>query len=426
MTKKNIWWAAILFGSIVVVVSLRVFVSPVGHLSYVMLTWRSEDTSTTTTVLYQTRDNPTVSKVYFDTERRGGLLSKYRFYEIGRADHFTETQRTIHTVELTGLKPKTDYYFTIADENGPRGGEFAFRTLPADNSPIRIVVGGDMDITAMARKVSAVAAGLNPDLAIIGGDLAYAHGKISKASDWDEWLDNWSELMVTTDGRLIPIIAAIGNHEINSLETQSAYDKAPFFTRYLNQDDVNFSYFTRKLGANLSLLVLDSNHLHAAGAAQRTWIEQQLKKYRNLAYRIAVYHRPLYPGGLYPGVEPGPALDLTEQWLDLFDRYRLTIGLENHFHVYKRSKSLFQRAVSENDQGTVYLGDGAWGTDPREVVNDLWYLVRADSKNHFWVLDVDHSAIEFRAVDSNGDVFDRGRIEMTQKSGAIVQPASVN
>ena len=53
----------------------------------------------------------------------------------------TDSDRTIHTIELTGLKPKTDYVFRF----GARSKEFKFRTMPKDlSAPVRFIEGGDV------------------------------------------------------------------------------------------------------------------------------------------------------------------------------------------------------------------------------------------------------------------------------------------
>jgi len=394
----------------IVVVRWNTTANAVGPLAHVLLTWRSEETSRTMTVLYQTQDSPGVSRVLYDTVSRGGAKKSYRFQQSGTGDRFKELNRTIHTVELIGLQPATTYYFVIADAHRVRSKEMKFRTLPADGAAIRIVTGGDMGLTDEALALSRQAAKADPDLAIIGGDIAYANGKLGNAERWDRWLQNWTETMRTSDGRLIPFIAAIGNHEVNPVKGASPTDKAPFYLRYLHQDDGNGSYFSRSIGANIGLVVLDSTHLHRADGPQKAWLEQQLERYQDRSYRFAVYHRPLYPGGRYPGYEPGETKDLIRAWLPAFDRFHLTLGLENHYHTHKRTKVLAHNAVSKDGRGTVYLGDGAWGQKPREVVPDLWYLEKAFSRNHVWIVDVSADGITFEAVDADGNRFDHGAI----------------
>jgi len=389
--------------------SCRYVLSPVGDIAFVMLTWRSEDTSTTMTVLYQTEDNPGVSKIVYDTVSRKNDKQAYRQQTLGSRIHFKQRDRFIHTVELSGLKAATRYYFAVSDKHGTRGEEYSFRTLPDDGSPIRIVAGGDMDTTQVAAQLSRQAARLNPDLAIIGGDIAYAEGRMKKAAKWDRWMADWCRLMITTDGRIIPFIASIGNHEINhKKQGKSALKRAPFFLRYLNQDSDKRSYFTRKIGGNSALIVLDTSHLRVVEGEQTQWLSKQLLKYQNRLYRFAMYHKPMYPGGIYRDIIPGVNRDLADLWGPLFDDFKLTLALENHYHVHKRTKPLKHNAVSAEPGATVYLGGGAWGTTPRKVKPDLWYLASAYSKNHIWVIDVSEQKIDYRAVDAEGVVFDRG------------------
>src|SRR5688572_23321238 len=73
---------------------------------YVYLTWQG-DTSTTLTVNYQTMDEAQSSTVYYDTEPRGTTTNGYRFQATGTRHKHPDLpdNRTIHWVELTGLKP---------------------------------------------------------------------------------------------------------------------------------------------------------------------------------------------------------------------------------------------------------------------------------------------------------------------------------
>lgn len=382
--------------------------APVGELDFVMLTWKRADTATTMTVLYQTGDDPGVSRVHYDTRSLQPGLSGYRFTADGTGTRFEARERTLHSVELTGLKPATRYWFVVADRNGVRGAEYSFTTLPDDDSPIRLVTGGDMDTTRVAARISRQAARLDPDLAIVGGDIAYAEGKLRKARKWDRWMRDWCSTMVTGDGRLIPFIAAIGNHDVrHGSAGEPDLERSPFFLRYLGQDGSQPSYFSRNLGGLAGLVVLDTDHLRPSEGKQQSWLKDALSAYSNRRYRLAVYHQPLYPGGIYPGVATGENTRLIEAWGAIFDRYGLTLGLENHYHVHKRTRRLKGNRVVTG-AGTVYLGGGAWGTEPREVDTGLWYLASAASRNHFWVIDVSPERLEFRALDQNGEVFDQG------------------
>jgi acid phosphatase type 7 len=59
--------------------------------------------------------------------------------------------------------------------------------------------------------------------------LAYADGEDEE--EWITFLRHWNEYMRSGD-RLIPLIAAIGDHELKDREFFGTPEDAPFFTRY--------------------------------------------------------------------------------------------------------------------------------------------------------------------------------------------------
>jgi acid phosphatase type 7 len=128
----------------------------------------------------------------------------------------------LHRVELTGLLPDTMYEF----RPGSDAVIFKFKTMPAKlNGPIRFVIGGDVyhDDLHTLGKMNRKAAGTNPHFALVGGDLTYAEDTFvffkflgifkDRSVRWMEWLKAWKKQMVAPDGRLIPMIPAIGNHD---------------------------------------------------------------------------------------------------------------------------------------------------------------------------------------------------------------------
>lgn len=92
------------------------------------------------------------------------------------------------------------------------------------------------------------------------------------------------------------------------------------------------------------------------------------RKYANYSNIIALYHAPLYPSA-DPYYDP-LATKLREAWLKIFDDYHFTTAFENHDHAYGRTKLL--RNDKEDESGTLYIGDGAWGVDPT-LPTKKWY-----------------------------------------------------
>lgn len=119
---------------------------------------------------------------------------------------------------------------------------------------------------------------------MIGGDIAYANGWGPCYLKWDAWLTQWEQNMVAPDGRMIPLLTAIGNHEVSSFFGADPLTQVGFYTRYLPHQlglyDVNPllrpTYRAHPLGNNTVLLALDSNHVAFPGTQQLAFINQSL------------------------------------------------------------------------------------------------------------------------------------------------------
>jgi phosphodiesterase/alkaline phosphatase D-like protein len=133
------------------------------------------------------------------------------------------TDFKVFRAELTGLSPGTDYQFRI----GKHSPAYRFRTMPAKaTDTIHFISGGDCGVNAHAVANNVQAARQDPMFAVIGGDLGYDNGRSVEVSL--AFLRNYSRHMVGRDGRLIPLVACIGNHEVDG-GYHKPRAKAPFF-----------------------------------------------------------------------------------------------------------------------------------------------------------------------------------------------------
>lgn len=381
---------------------------------HVYLGWRSEDTATTIQVSYHTSESEKESIVRYDIEPRHGDASAYRFLSRGQSVVLPGADRRVHHVELTGLAPGTPYYFLAgsADSGGAR--ERKFRTLRHDGSGVRIVNGGDMGTGRMVDQMTTLAAAASPDLALIGGDIAYANGDAGKLELWDRWLSIWGRNMVTPEGWTIPMVLAVGNHETNLIRMGGDRRlKAPFYYALFNQTGDERSYFARKLDRNLTVLAIDSAHLHAPFGKQRRWLVDQLEKRSPEETIMALYHVGLYPSHR-SFLNPLNSL-VRLSWQRVFDHFRLPVALEHHDHTLKRTKTLRMGREVAPGEGTLYLGDGAWGKAGREADPSRWYLAHTESRLHFWQIDVRAREIEFQAVSETGEVLDRHTLQRQRR-----------
>src|SRR5262249_26167558 len=91
---------------------------------------------------------------------------------------------------------------------------------------IHFVSGGDCGVNSHTVANNVQAARQDPMFAVVGGDLGYDNGRSVEISL--AFLRNYNKHMVGRDGRLIPMLACIGNHEVDGGYNKPRA-KAPFF-----------------------------------------------------------------------------------------------------------------------------------------------------------------------------------------------------
>ena len=257
----------------------------------------------------------------------------------------------------------------------------------------------------LPRLTSWLAARTDPSFALIGGDLAYCRGLPEGYARWQQWFADWEATMRAPDGRLIPIVAAIGNHDRrDSRDTVAGSDPAPFFKGFFYQDPAGKSYFARRFGARVALFVLDSGHLAPHAGAQRDWLAAQLQEKADVPVLFALYHVALFPAHqpIAKAADAGRA-----EWLPLFDAFHLTAAFENHGHLQKRTLPLRAGEPVTDGSGTMYFGDGCWGkshTQRPRASRD--YVAAASSRRHFWKVSVAKQGVRYEAVGGFGLAFD--------------------
>lgn len=312
----------------------------------------------------------------------------------------------IHRVELTNLLPETDYFFRLFGSDK----EYKFQTMPLYlDRPIRFVEGGDIyhdDITYV-KEMNALAVKFNPDFALLGGDIAYAgHSSGSRAENGKRWLtflSTWSETMIAEDGRLIPMIPTIGNHDLNGRYGQTPAQALFFYALFAMPGPQGYNVLD--FGNYLSIIILDSGHTHPIDGAQTAWLEKTLADRKEIQTKFALYHVPAYPS-----VRPFDGkinVLIRKNWVPLFEKYHLTAAFEHHEHDYKRSYPILVDTIDPT--GVIYLGDGAWGVEhPRlsKTRSQAWYLAKTAPARHIIEVTIEKNQRQYDAIDSEGQTID--------------------
>lgn len=325
---------------------------------------------------------------------------------------FPYSDRFVHRVSLIRLKPARDYEIKFGQDERV----YFFRTMPKNlkNESVRIAIGGDsMHQKEWFEKTNRVVAGLDPDFVIIGGDMAYENGLPENLNRIYDWFDAYSKTLVTGEGRILPCLVAVGNHEVvgGTYMRHEGYTQtdefrariAPYFYG-LFAFPGQPGYKVLDFGNYLSLVILDTEHTNPIPGVQAEWLEKTLSDREKVPYKIPIYHVPGYPS-VRNYDDPVQTL-VRDTWTPIFERHGVQLAFENHDHAYKRTFPIREKQLS--DEGIIYIGDGSWGVGPRDIhpVDSTWYLDLAQKIRAFTLLTLDRDGYQVQSYDEEGNLID--------------------
>uniref|UniRef100_UPI0030ED4373 purple acid phosphatase family protein n=1 Tax=uncultured Cyclobacterium sp. TaxID=453820 RepID=UPI0030ED4373 len=389
---------------------LGLFVGPLSaqeEPSGIYLTWEKDPTSTMT-IDWHLKTNTTQTLFY----RKKGEEDWRK--KSGQVTNFPFSDRKIHRVFLSGLMADQAYEVKF----GSHERVYYFKTMPKEISrnPIKFAIGGDtMHDQKVMEKTNLQVLPYNPDFIIIGGDLAYANGDGKNVKKWYAWFEAVKNTLIQEDGRMIPIMVGIGNHEVKSgfdeesipenLKVEKRKESAPFYYN-LFAFPGQPGYGVLEFGNYLSFLFLDSDHTNAIDGPQKDWLARELalQKEKNTSHVMAIYHVPAYPSARsFTGTTQTM---IRNHWVPLFEKSSMNLAFENHDHAYKRTYPIKDNNVDED--GIVYIGDGSWGTKPRTVheAASTWYLETSQSVRAFTLVTLQGKSFNIITVDEDGNIID--------------------
>lgn len=367
--------------------------------------WRilwTGDASTEATISWSTAQKGAAHTVYYDTEPHGADVSKYSFQQASQNNGlYASTKRGrgmdayYHHTIIKGLKPATTYHFVLkSDDSVSR--PLHFITAPESGTDFSLIHGGDSRSGHLARcqmnsMISDMAA---KDASILG----FIHGGdyIQKGNHRQQWLLWMSqhELTTTSEGRVLPLIQAIGNHDGG----KTYYD-------VFNVGKGKPRWHTTTLGEHVAVVTLDTNA--PGGGAQAEWMEGEFKRLRpKVKWLLANYHRPIYPA------VKGPKR--TGIFAPIFEKYDVDLACESDGHCIKRTVPI--RKGKEDPTGVTYIGEGGLGVGQRDPKGDRWYLNNGvvGKGHHVMRLDFTDETLRIRTILLGGEVFDDHRLKARQ------------
>ncbi len=388
------------------------------------LTWQQDPTTTMTIDWHTKPEEDRLTRVQY---KKPG---EDHWNEVmGDYHPFPHTERMIHRVELTGLQPETTYRFRFGEDSK----SYKFRTMPANlHRPLRFATGGDTLPREGFQMMNKTAMQYDPDFMVWGGDLAYGNGDPARIKDyWYPWFDGTKRDLIDENGRVVPIVLAIGNHEYFNkgsstvggnphgsgmrlsdeeveayMEEHSLSDRLVTFFFDLFAFPGQPAYNVLDFGKYLSIVILDSGHHSSIEGGQKDWLEGILSERRDRPHVFPVYHVPAYPSAR--SYNSTKSIRIRENWVPLFEEYGIRVAFENHDHAYKRTHPMLQEKI--HPDGIVYMGDGMWG-DPtlrrqRDSEHQNYYIDRFQSARHAIIVTLHGPYQHFLVVRDDGEIID--------------------
>lgn len=367
--------------------------------SALYLSWVRDPTSTMVIQWHTSKKSPDSEILYREVGDKEWQKAS------GKVEPLLKSSILVHTVELAELKADTYYHFKVDKEEAL----YKFRTCPntLNQRALRFAVAGDAYFYLyLLRQMNAEIAKTDPDFVVVGGDIAYTHGHKSpfkgkewEARRWGTFLEEWQKQMVTPDGRLIPMVVVVGNHDVEPRKLGGA-----FYTLFAFPEK-NVPYRALDFGSYFSLFLLDTGHTYPIDGDQASWLNESLAARAQVPFKIPVYHVAAYPS-VYRYDSSVPT-KIRSTWVPLFEKYGVKLAFENHNHAYKRTHPIKEGKV--DPQGVTYLGDGAWGVSPRKPkpLKETWYIAKSTQQDCFWLVTLDQNGYTVKSFDQEGALIEK-------------------
>jgi acid phosphatase type 7 len=315
-----------------------------------------------------TSDGELVASARSRIERRGAR-------DIGPAQHLTSLRK---------LKPGTLYCYALRPSGPGERPRVGFRTAPAPGAGARVtfVAFGDAgDGETDQHEVFESMQGVQFDLAIVTGDLAYPSGSLAS-------LENYFFAVYAPILARIPVFPVAGNHDY---ETQEAAPFREVFSLPENgAPDGRERWYSFDWG-DVHFVALDTERV---GPEQAAWLHRDLRA-NTLPWVIAYAHKGPYASG-----RMGSNARFRSMFSPILAAYGVSLVLTGHDHDYERSRPI---------DGVTYVVTGGGGRDT-EPVGTSEFTAFSLAVLHFVYVIIEGDDLRLYAIDGTGQEFDFVRI----------------
>jgi hypothetical protein len=385
--------------------------------------------------------------------------SRLRFgRDLGQLDTvLTSSQPTTeHHFEVSGLSPKTRYYYAVGDSSGDLAGNdsnhfFETAAVAGDSAPFRFWALGDSgtagtDATEVLNAYLAFTSDARSDFVLLLGDNAYESGNDA------EYQETYFDVYTTVLNNTVAW-PTIGNHDV--LTSDVTEMTGPYFDNFEvpiqaeigGEASGTEAYYSFDYG-NAHFICLDSfTSASEPGSPMVQWLQADLAA-NTAQWVIAFFHHPPYSRGGHNSDSSTKSIMVRENLIPVLESSGVDLVLTGHSHVYERSRlldqhygdstSLLEWMVLNDGDGRVD-GDGAYqkpsvGQTPHEgavfvVAGSAAVTSTNGTLDHpvmevslselgSLVIDVDGSRLDAHFVSGDGIILDYFTLE---KGNAILQ-----
>lgn len=324
------------------------------------------------------------------------------------------SNETAFTFTFHGLQPGGEYMAAVGLRDLLGGystllyqerewGMVQFRTLPAQQSPVRVAVLGDSGFGEQTtyRLIERIAT-YDPDFVIHTGDVVYniqedadAPAAYAKKFYWP-----FAPLL-----HRIPVYPVVGNHDV---AWASLWEGVPFYYHAFPQLEVldegmqgseeRREWYALSV-AGYQILLLNSQSFFGAGGYQEQtqWLKERLADERYLT-TIPVFHVAPYTSGLHGG----DGISIQRNWGPLFQQAGIPLVISGHDHNYERLVvDGMTYIVSGGGSGVLY------GQRAFEPISKTFAR-----RTHFVLLELFSDHIELTSVALEGETLDQTTIPL--------------
>jgi predicted phosphodiesterase len=329
--------------------------------------------------------------------------------------------RQMHEVELTNLKPETNYFWQIKSitEKGDtiQSEIYSFKTNVQDKSAYMFGLVGDTQLNSRTPwawgKIAEKLWGDRPNFVVHAGDVVE---KGRRKSDWlQDFFPNGHILMSR-----VPVYTVLGNHEEDS----------PLYYQYMVAPPPEY-YYTFKYG-NAQFFMIDSNRDLKEGSEQYEWLEWALAK-SDATWKIAIHHHPPYSSDSDDHGNTATSLSTlgvsnVRNLVPLYEKYGLDFCLFGHTHLYERSWPILEQMVNTK-KGVIYINSGGAGGGLEAFApTRSWFTSELENTHHYCTFSIFGNQLIFKAIDHDGRLFDTFQMQKdtsTDAQASIIQPPAV-